>query len=170
MSSHARLPHCGAEFSGQGAEFSSCMGLSSPTDGAEFSGWWGRVLRGPSPPRGWLLRGRLLRGADFSGRRFLLWVALTQNALSCTWASIARTLHQPNYPNQLAPKRGSQSSLILDPNLRWWANGVISLLFRPATFSAGGLISSLFSPAFDRTFDHLQLTGATLIFKMQKDL
>ena len=36
---------------------------------------------------------------------------------------IARTWHQPNYPNQLAPKRGSQSSLILDPNPMWWANG-----------------------------------------------
>ena len=36
---------------------------------------------------------------------------------------IARTLRQPNYPNQLAPKRGSQSSLMFDPNLMWWANG-----------------------------------------------
>ena len=33
-----------------------------------------------------------------------------------------------------------------------------------------GHISPLFSPAFDRTFDHLQLIRATLIFKMQKDL
>ena len=120
MSSHVRLPHCGAEFSSQGAEFSGwwgrvpgaefsgwwgrvlrgpsssrgrvlrgrllwipvrmsdchtvgpsspAKGPSSPADGAEFSGWWGRVLRGPSSPRGRVLRGRLLRGADFSGYR-----------------------------------------------------------------------------------------------------
>ena len=48
--------------------------------------------------------------------------------------------------------------------------GAISLLFRPGTHSAGGLISPLFSPAFGHTFDHLQLNRATLIFKMQKDL
>ena len=48
--------------------------------------------------------------------------------------------------------------------------GAISLLFRPGTLSAGGPMSTLFSPAFDRTFDHLQLIGATLIFKLQKDL
>ena len=67
MSSHVRLPHCGAEFSSQGAEFSGCWGPSSPADGAEFSGWWGRVLLGPSSPRGRVLRGRVLRGANFSG-------------------------------------------------------------------------------------------------------
>ena len=67
MSSHVRLPHCGAEFSSQGAEFSGCrggvlrlMGPSSPADGAEFSG--GRVLHGAD-----FSGGRLLRGADFSG-------------------------------------------------------------------------------------------------------
>ena len=48
--------------------------------------------------------------------------------------------------------------------------GAISLLFRPGTLSAGGLISPLFSPAFDSAFDHLQLIRATLIFKMQKAL
>ena len=48
--------------------------------------------------------------------------------------------------------------------------GAISLLYRPGTRSAGGLISLLFWPAFDHTFDHLQLIRATLIFKMQKDL
>ena len=36
---------------------------------------------------------------------------------------IARTRRQPNYPNQLAPKWGSQSSLMFDPNPMWWANG-----------------------------------------------
>ena len=41
-----------------------------------------------------------------------------------TWhVDIARTWRQPNYPNQLAPKRGSQSSLMFDPKLMWWANG-----------------------------------------------
>ena len=71
------------------------------------------------------------------------------------------------YPKQLTPKRGSQSSLCLDPNLTWWAYGVISLLFRPGTFPAGGLISPLSSPAFDGAFDHLQLIRVTFIFKMQ---
>ena len=75
---------------------------------------------------------------------------------------IASRLRQPNYPNQLAPKRGSQSSLILDPNL--------SIVQAGDTLSRGGLISALFSPAFDRTFDHMQLIRATLIFKMQEDL
>ena len=84
---------------------------------------------------------------------------------------IASRLRQPNYPNQLAPKRGSQSSLILDPNLRWWANGGnLSIVQAGDTLSRGGLISALFSPAFDRTFDHMQLIRATLIFKMQEDL
>ena len=36
---------------------------------------------------------------------------------------IARTWRQPNYPNQLATKRGSLSSLMFDPNPMWWANG-----------------------------------------------
>ena len=36
---------------------------------------------------------------------------------------IGRTSRQPNYPTQLAPKRGSQSSLEFDPNPMWWANG-----------------------------------------------
>ena len=49
------------------------------------------------------------------------------------------------YPNQLAPKRGSERSLRLDPNLPWWAYQAISLLSRPGTLSAGGLISPLFS-------------------------
>ena len=76
----------------------------------------------------------------------------------------------PIYPNQLAPKRGSQRRLIFDPNLRWLAYQAISLSFRPGTLSARGLISPFFSPAFDRVFDHLQLIRATLIFEMQKDL
>ena len=82
---------------------------------------------------------------------------------------IGRTSRQPNYPNQLAPKRESQRSLRLDPNLTWWAYQAISLLSRPGTLSAGGLISPLFLLAFDGTFDQLQLIRATLIFKMQKD-
>ena len=45
--------------------------------------------------------------------------------------------------------------------------GAISLLFRPPTLSAGVIISSLFSPAFDRAFDHLQLIRTTWIFKIQ---
>ena len=80
---------------------------------------------------------------------------------------IGRTWRQPNYPKQLTPKRGSQSSLCPDPNLTWWAYGVISLLFRPGTFPAGGLISPLSSPACDGAFDHLQLIRVTFIFKMQ---
>ena len=36
---------------------------------------------------------------------------------------IARTRRQPNYPNQLAPNGGSQSSSMFDPNPMWWANG-----------------------------------------------
>ena len=82
---------------------------------------------------------------------------------------IGRTNRQPNYPNQLAPRRGSQRRLSFDPNLTWWAYRAISLLFRPGTLSAGGLISPLLSPAFDGAFDELQLIRATLIFKMQKD-
>ena len=35
--------------------------------------------------------------------------------------------------------------LRLDPNLTWWAYQAISLLSRPGTLSAGGLISPLFS-------------------------
>ena len=81
---------------------------------------------------------------------------------SCNFFSfIGRTWRQPNYPKQLTPKRGSQSSLCLDPNLTWWANGAISLLFRPGTLPAGGLISPLSSPAFDGAFDHLQLIRVT---------
>ena len=71
------------------------------------------------------------------------------------------------YPNQLAPKRGSQRKLRFDPNLTWWAYQAISLLSKPGTLSAGGLISPLFSPAYDGTFDQLQLMRATLIFKKQ---
>ena len=74
---------------------------------------------------------------------------------------IGRTWRQPNYPKQLAPKRGSQSSLSLDPNLTWWAYRAISLLFRPGILPAGGLISPLSSPAFDGAFDHLQLIRVT---------
>ena len=74
-----------------------------------------------------------------------------------------------NYTNQLAPKWGSQRRLSFDPNLTWWAYRAISLLFRLGTLSAGGLISPLFSPAFDGAFDQLQLIRATLIIKMQKD-
>ena len=85
-----------------------------------------------------------------------------------TPSCIGRTSRQPNYPNQLAPKRGSQTRLGFDPNLTWWAYQAISLLFRPGTLSAGGLISPLFSPSFDGNFDQLQLIRATLIFKMQK--
>ena len=70
VSSHVRLPHCRAGFSSQGVGFFGCRGPSSPADGAEFSGWWGRVLRGPSSLWGRVLRGRVLRGADFSGYRF----------------------------------------------------------------------------------------------------
>ena len=66
-------------------------------------------------------------------------------------------------------RRGKQRRFYFDPNLTWWAYQAISLLSRPGTLSAGGLISPLFSPAFDDTFDQLQLIGATLIFKMQKD-
>ena len=44
------------------------------------------------------------------------------------------------YPNQLAPKRGNQRRLSFDPNLTWWAYQAISLLSRPGTLSAGGLI------------------------------
>ena len=55
MSNHVRLPHCWAELSSQGAEFSGWMGPRSPADVAEFSGWWGRVLRGAK-----------FSGADFS--------------------------------------------------------------------------------------------------------
>ena len=54
--------------------------------------------------------------------------------------SIARTLRQPNYPNQLAPKRGSQSSLMFDPNQMWWANGGnLSIVQAGDTLSSGGL-------------------------------
>ena len=82
------------------------------------------------------------------------------------WYSIARTWHQPNYPNQLASKRGSQSSLMFDPNPMRRANGGnLSIVQAGDT-----LISPLFSPAFDHTFDHLQPIRAALIFKMQKDL
>ena len=94
-------------------------------------------------------------------------VVLPSHPVICYIGSIRR---QPNYPKQLAPKRGSQSSLSLDPNLTWWAYRTISLLFRPGTLPAGGLISQLSSPAFDGAFDHLQLIRVTLIFKMQKAL
>ena len=54
---------------------------------------------------------------------------------------------------------------MFDPNPMWWANGGnLSIV------QAGDTLSPLFSPAFDRTFDHLQLIRATLIFKMQSDL
>ena len=86
-----------------------------------------------------------------------------------TKSYISKTGRQSNYPNKLAPKRGSQRRFCFDPNLTWWAYQAISLLSRPGTLSAGGLISPLFSPAFDDTFDQLQLIRATLIFKMQKD-
>ena len=89
---------------------------------------------------------------------------------SIVFVAIARTQRLPNYPNQLAPKRGSQSSFMFDTNPMWWANGDNLSIVQAGTRSAGGLISLLFSPAFDRTFDHLQLIRATLIFKMQKDL
>ena len=59
--------------------------------------------------------------------------------------SIGRTSRQPNYPNQLAPKRWSQRRMSLDPNLTWWAYQAISLLSWPGTLSTGGLISPLFS-------------------------
>ena len=73
------------------------------------------------------------------------------------------------YPNQLAPKWGSQSSLMFDPNPMWWADGGnLSIVQAGDTLSS--LISPLLSPAFDGTFDHLQLIRATLIFKMQKKL
>ena len=53
--------------------------------------------------------------------------AANTTALGATSSSnsvtIARTRRQPNYPNQLAPKRGSQSSFMFDPNPMWWANG-----------------------------------------------
>ena len=48
--------------------------------------------------------------------------------------------------------------------------GAISLLFRQGKLSAGGLTSPLLLPAFDHTFDDLQLIRATLLFKTQKYL
>ena len=69
---------------------------------------------------------------------------------------ITRTYRQPNYPKQLGTKRGSQSSLLFDPNPKWWAKGGnLSIV------QAGDTLSrELYQPivlAFDRTFDHLQL-------------
>ena len=52
----------------------------------------------------------------------------------------------------------------------WWANGGNLSIVQAGDTLSRGLISLLFSPAFDGTFDHLQLIRATLIFKMQKDL
>ena len=59
---------------------------------------------------------------------------------------------------------------MFDPNPMWWANGGNLSIVQVGTLSAGDLVSPLLSPAFDRDFDHLQLIGATLNFKMQKDL
>ena len=70
---------------------------------------------------------------------------------SATWggcaasSAIARSWRQPNYLNQLAPKRGNQSSLMFDPNPMWWANmGATSLLFRPGTLRPGSHHCSVF--------------------------
>ena len=56
---------------------------------------------------------------------------------SCIYV-IARTLRQPNYPNQLTSKRGSQSSLMFHLNPMWWANGGnISIVQAGDTLSRG---------------------------------
>ena len=59
---------------------------------------------------------------------------------------------------------------MFNPNPMLWANGGYLSIVQARDTLSRGLISPLFSPAFDGTFDHLQLIRATLIFKMQKDL
>ena len=55
-------------------------------------------------------------------------------------STIARTWRQPNYPNHLAPKRGSQNRLSFDPNLMWSANGGnVSIVQAGDTLSRGVL-------------------------------
>ena len=75
----------------------------------------------------------------------------------------------PITPNQLVPKRGSQRSLSYDPNLTWWAyRGTLSIVQAWDILNRESI--PLFSPAFDRASDPLQLIRATLIFKMNKVL
>ena len=52
----------------------------------------------------------------------------------------------------------------------WSANGSNLFIVQAGDSLSRGLISPLFLPAFDPTFNHMQLIRATLIFKMQKDL
>ena len=53
----------------------------------------------------------------------------------------------------------------------WWANGGNLSIAQARDTLSRGRIGPLFSPAFDRNIDHLQLIGAALKnFKMKKDL
>ena len=66
--------------------------------------------------------------------------------------------HRQNKPSAQSPQptrsqTGKSEEVEFGPNLTWWAYQAISLLSRPGTLSVGGLISPLFSPAFDSTFD-----------------
>ena len=88
-----------------------------------------------------------------------------------------RNLHRQNMalaqlPQPTRPQAGKPEEFDFQPGPTPQGEliGAISLLHRPGTLSAGCLISPLFSSAFDRAFDHLQLIRATLIFKMEKDL
>ena len=101
----------------------------------------------------------------------LAWKSHHLNKGQCTWliSMISPSYHsQPNY-------RGSGEARgvwVSTPTPQVQIIGAISLLFKPSTLSSGGLISPLFSPAFEHAFefDHLQLIRTTLIFKMQKVL
>ena len=69
--------------------------------------------------------------------------------LSITW-SRCRNAYRDLWimtitPTNSLPNGEVRGVLRLDPNLTWWAYQAISLLSKPGTLSAGGLISPLFS-------------------------
>ena len=63
-----------------------------------------------------------------------------------------------------------QSLLSFNTNPTWWVYRCNLSVVQVRDTLNRVLISLLFSPAFDRAFDHLQLIKTTLIFKMQKAL
>ena len=144
---------------------------------------------------GWIVKSAAQCGADYKPldrlkyldqdwfRQWLGACSLPSHYLSQCWYFVKSTLmikhvirlHRQNLasvqlPQATRSQTGSQSSLSPDSILTWWAYRAISLLFRPGTLPAGGLISPLSSPAFDDDFDHMRLIRVPLIFKMQKAL
>ena len=83
---------------------------------------------------------------------------------------VGRTMCQPNYPNQLAPEWGKPEEFGVSTPPHLVRLSVQSLYCSALGHSqqGRGLISPLYSPAFDRAFDHLQLWLEQLWFSKKK--